>query len=107
MIAGSSSAHPNGGGNRQGDQAMNPDIDAAAHSAATAEMWVDGHVHALAFLGRVSLSVLYRDDCGLVSKILPDGTRVRAKLFNRFLPGVGWWPGFTPYGVCPWENLSV
>lgn len=86
---------------------MNPDIDAAAHSAATAEMWVDGHVHALAFLGRVSLSVLYRDDCGLVSKILPDGTRVRAKLFNRFLPGVGWWPGFTPYGVCPWENLSV
>ncbi len=56
-----------------------------AYPAATAEAWVDGHVHAFAFFGRVPLSVLYDNDRCLVSKILPDGTRVRARLFNGFL----------------------
>jgi transposase len=31
-----------------------------AYPAATAEAWVDGHLHALAFFGRVPLSVLLR-----------------------------------------------
>ena len=56
-----------------------------AYPAATAEAWVDGHIHAFAFFGRVPLSVLYDNDRCLVSKILPDGTRVRARLFNGFL----------------------
>ena len=56
-----------------------------AYPAATAEAWVDGHVHAFAFFGRVPLSVLYDNDRCLVSKILGDGTRVRARLFNGFL----------------------
>ena len=33
-----------------------------AYPAATAEAWVDGHVHAFAFFGRVPLSVLYDND---------------------------------------------
>ncbi|HXZ72392.1 MAG TPA: IS21 family transposase, partial [Streptosporangiaceae bacterium] len=53
--------------------------------AATAEAWVDGHVHALAFFGRVPLSVLYDNDRCLVARILPDGTRKRARLFSGFL----------------------
>ena len=56
-----------------------------AYPAATAEAWVDGHVHAFAFFGKVPLSVLYDNDRCLVSKILPDGTRLRARLFNGFL----------------------
>jgi len=56
-----------------------------AYPAATAEAWVDGHVHAFAFFGKVPLSVLYDNDRCLVSKILPDGTRQRATLFNGFL----------------------
>jgi transposase len=48
-------------------------------------LWVDGHIHAFAFFGRVPLSVLYDNDRCLVSKILPDGTRLRARLFNGFL----------------------
>lgn len=56
-----------------------------AYPAATAEAWVDGHVHTFAFFGRVPLSVLYDNDRCLVSKILPDGTRLRARLFNGFL----------------------
>ena len=56
-----------------------------AYPAATAEAWVDGHVHAFAFFGQVPLSVLYDNDRCLVSKILPDGTRQRATLFNGFL----------------------
>lgn len=55
-----------------------------AYPAATAEAWVDGHVHAFAFFGRVPVSVLYDDRC-LVAKILADGTRQRATLFNGFL----------------------
>jgi transposase len=46
-----------------------------AYPAATAEAWMDGHVHAFAFFGGVPLSVLYDNDRCLVSKILPDGTR--------------------------------
>jgi hypothetical protein len=56
-----------------------------AYPAATAEAWVDGHVHAFAFFGKVPLSVLYDNDRCLVSKILPDGTRQRATLFSGFL----------------------
>ena len=56
-----------------------------AYPAATAEAWVDGHVHAFAFFGRVPLSVLYDNDRCLVARILPDGTRKRARLFSGFL----------------------
>jgi transposase len=49
-----------------------------AYPAATAEAWMDGHVHAFAFFGGVPQSVLYDNDRCLVSKIQPDGTRVRA-----------------------------
>ena len=56
-----------------------------AYPAATAEAWVDGHVHAFAFFGKVPVSTLYDNDRCLVSKILPDGTRQRATLFSGFL----------------------
>ncbi len=56
-----------------------------AYPAATSEAWVDGHVHAFAFFGRVPVSVLYDNDRCLVSRILPDGTRKRAQLFSGFL----------------------
>ena len=56
-----------------------------AYPAAVAEAWVDGHVHAFAFFGRVPKSVLYDNDRCLVARILPDGTRTRAKLFSGFL----------------------
>ena len=70
-----------------------------AYPAATAEAWADGHVHAFAFFGRVPLSVLYDSEedqpsiqwidgptnrC-LVARILPDGTRKRARLFSGLL----------------------
>jgi transposase len=56
-----------------------------AYPAATAEAWVDGHVHAFAFFGRVPQSVLYDNDKCLVSRILPDGSRQTARLFSGFL----------------------
>jgi transposase len=56
-----------------------------AYPAATAEAWMDGHVHAFAFFGGVPLSVLYDNDRCLVAKIQPDGTRVRATLFSGLL----------------------
>ena len=56
-----------------------------AYPAAVSEAWIDGHVHAFAFFGRVPQSVLYDNDRCLVAKILPDGTRKRAKLFSGFL----------------------
>jgi transposase len=56
-----------------------------AYPAAVSEAWVDGHVHAFAFFGRVPVSVLYDNDRCLVASILPDGTRKRAKLFSGFL----------------------
>ena len=56
-----------------------------AYPAATAEAWIDGHVHAFAFFGGVPRSVLYDNDRCLVSRILADGTRKRAGLFSGFL----------------------
>lgn len=56
-----------------------------AYPAATSEAWVDGHVRAFAFFGRVPVSVLYDNDKCLVARILPDGTRTRAMLFSGFL----------------------
>ena len=56
-----------------------------AFPAATSEAWVDGHVHAFAFFGRVAQSILYDNDKCLVARILPDGTRKRARLFSGFL----------------------
>lgn len=56
-----------------------------AYPAATAEAWVDGHIHAFAFFGKVPASVLYDNDRCLVAKILADGTRKRATLFSGFL----------------------
>ena len=56
-----------------------------AYPAVTAEAWMDGHVHAFAFFGAVPLSILYDNDRCLVSKIEPDGTRRRARLFNEML----------------------
>ena len=53
-----------------------------AYPAATAEAWMDGHVHAFAFFGGVPQLVLYDNDRCLVSKIQPDGTRIRAALFS-------------------------
>lgn len=53
-----------------------------AYPAATAEAWMDGHVRAFAFFGGVPQSVLYDNDRCLVSKIQPDGTRIRAALFS-------------------------
>jgi transposase len=56
-----------------------------AYPAAVSEAWVDGHVHAFAFFGRVPQSVLYDNDRCLVAKILPDGSRKRTRLFSGFL----------------------
>jgi len=56
-----------------------------AYPAATAEAWVDGHVHAFAFFGRVALSVLHDNDRCLVARILPDGLRQRAGVFSGLL----------------------
>jgi transposase len=56
-----------------------------AYPSATAEAWVDGHVHAFAFFGKVPASILYDNDRCLVAKILPDETRQRATLFSWFL----------------------
>lgn len=49
-----------------------------ANPAATAEAWIDGPVRAFAFFGGVPQAVLYDNDRCLVSKIQPDGTRIRA-----------------------------
>jgi transposase len=56
-----------------------------AYQAATAEAWVDGHVHAFAFFGGVPTSIVYDNDKCLVARIAADGTRIRAKLFSGFL----------------------
>jgi transposase len=53
-----------------------------AYPAAVSEAWVDRHVHAFTFFGRVPKSVLYDNDRCLVAKILPDGSRKRTKLFK-------------------------
>jgi hypothetical protein len=56
-----------------------------AYPAATAEAWMDGHVHAFTFFGGVPQSILYDNDRCLVARILPDGTRKRATLFSGLL----------------------
>lgn len=56
-----------------------------AYPAATAEAWMDGHVHAFGFFGAVPLSILFDNDRCLVAKIEPEGTRRRAKLFSEML----------------------
>ena len=56
-----------------------------AYPAATAEAWVDGHVHAFSFFGTVPSSILYDNDRCLVSRIERDGTRRRTQLFSGFL----------------------
>ena len=56
-----------------------------AYRAATAEAWVDGHVHAFSFFGAVALSIVYDNDRCLVSRIERDGTRRRTRLFSGFL----------------------
>lgn len=56
-----------------------------AYPAATAEAWIDGHVHAFTFFGKVPASILCDNDRCLVAKILPVGTRKRATLFSGFL----------------------
>src|SRR5258708_22705171 len=56
-----------------------------AYPAATAEAWIDGHVHAFAFFGRVPLSVLYDKGRCVGARILPDGVRKRVRLFSGFL----------------------
>ncbi len=56
-----------------------------AYPAATAEAWMDGHVHVFGFFGAVPQSILYDNDRCLVAKIEPDGTRKRARLFSEML----------------------
>lgn len=56
-----------------------------AYPAAAAEAWMDVYVHAFAILGRVPQSLLYDNDRCLVARILPVGTRQRARLFSGFL----------------------
>ena len=56
-----------------------------AYPAATAEAWVDGHLHAFSFFGTVPSSILYDNDRCLVSRIERDGTRRRTRLFSGFL----------------------
>lgn len=56
-----------------------------AYPAATAEAWMDGHVHAFDFFGGVPRSILYDNDRCLVAKIEPAGTRRRARLFSGML----------------------
>ena len=56
-----------------------------AYPAATAEAWIDGHVHAFSFFGTVPSSILYDNDRCLVSRIDRDGTRRRTQLFSGFL----------------------
>ena len=44
-----------------------------AYPAATAEAWVDGHVHAFAFFGRAPLSVLYETTAAWSRRSCPTG----------------------------------
>ena len=57
-----------------------------AYPAATAEAWMDGHVHAFAFFGGVPQSILYDNDRCLVSKILADGILLAHHLKTLKLP---------------------
>ena len=56
-----------------------------AYHAATTEAWMDGHVHAFEFFGRVPLSVVYDNDSCLVAKIEAGGRRRRTQMFTEML----------------------
>ena len=47
-----------------------------AYHRANTEAWLDGHVHAFAFFGKVPQSIVYDNDRCLVAKVMPDGTRM-------------------------------
>ena len=93
-----------------------PQSDASyvrAYRAATAEAWVDGHVHAFSFFGAVALSIVYDNDRCLVSRIERDGTRRCTRLFSGFLSHylIGdryrqvWVRGYAP-GTNPIEDAA-
>ena len=54
-----------------------------AYPAETTEAFLDGHVSAFAFLGRVPQSVLYDNTKLAVARILGDGRRKRTKAFTE------------------------
>jgi transposase len=56
-----------------------------AYHRANTEAWLDGHVHAFAFFGKVPQSIVYDNDRCLVAKIMPDGTRKRTDRFSAML----------------------
>ena len=56
-----------------------------AYHRANTEAWLDGHVHAFAFFGKVPQSIVYDNDRCLVAKIMPDGTRKRTDRFTAML----------------------
>ncbi len=62
-----------------------PSFRQAMIAGRSSEAWVDGHVHAFAFFGRVPVSVLSDNDKCLVARNLSDGTRQRTRLFSGFL----------------------
>ena len=56
-----------------------------AYHRANTEAWLDGHVHAFAFFGKVPRSIVYDNDRCLVAKVMPDGTRKRTDRFSAML----------------------
>ena len=54
-----------------------------AYPAETAEAFLDGHVSAFAFLGRVPQSILYDNTKPAVARILGDGWRKRTRAFTE------------------------
>ena len=57
-----------------------------AYPAETTEAFLDGHVSAFAFLGRVPQSILYDNTRLAVAKILGDGRRKRTRAFTELQP---------------------
>ena len=56
-----------------------------AYHRANTEAWLDGHVHAFAFFGKVPQSIVYDNDRCSVAKIMPGGTRKRTDRFSAML----------------------
>ena len=56
-----------------------------AYPAETTEAFLDGHVSAFAFFGRVPRSILYDNTKLAVAKICGDGTRNRTRMFTALL----------------------
>ena len=54
-----------------------------AYPAETTEAFLDGHVSAFAFLGRIPQSILYDNTRLAVAKILGDGRRTRTRAFTE------------------------